>query len=592
LLAPLPLLLHSLGAPLGEPVADDYDFLYHARFHANQWLDGGGSLFYWRPLARQAYYGLLGTMMLQHPAVVALLQALMVSLAAVLLYRTLRVRWPAPWAAAAAVFPFIMESARQLIATPTNMQDLGAVLLTAAALHEASRRRLPTALAALLGSLMCKEMAVVAAPLLALLAPVRTRGERIRWAVAALVVVAAWGTVYLTAANGAGLLFARDLFTEPEVLATPWWVRYAWALDHTTADALSLSGVPAPMRLAVLVAALGIVVIALAAMVARPEVRARAIDQWPWIVGGLFWFLGVTATLADVYPEWRSYRSTFGLMGLGVALSALLGPVHRTLPAVLAGLKLAALALSPPPPLLVEAIPGARPTAVTYSELVRVQRFVGLTRRTLLDAYPSLPPGTRIGRHLVPRLAMYGFAGDRALQVWYRDTTVRWLPFGDFVNDTAARPATIVQYEPHAARQIALVSPAAMRTLIEAADDVAHARWPVALAALAKAEALQPDRGADAFFGIVADRRALTLAAQGHDAEAEREAHRALRLWSDAVDSRYVLARLWARAGQFEAATRQLDTLLMAAPEDSSAAFLRRQIIAEITRRAGPEGRP
>src|SRR5205823_3426776 len=57
LLVAVPSLLASLGGPLGEPVADDYDFLHHAAFAGRgRWLDGGGSLFYWRPLARQLYY--------------------------------------------------------------------------------------------------------------------------------------------------------------------------------------------------------------------------------------------------------------------------------------------------------------------------------------------------------------------------------------------------------------------------------------------------------------------------------------------------------------------------------------------------------
>ena len=46
-LAALPLLLFSRGAPLGEPVADDYDYLRHMMFtHAPSWLDGGGSPIY------------------------------------------------------------------------------------------------------------------------------------------------------------------------------------------------------------------------------------------------------------------------------------------------------------------------------------------------------------------------------------------------------------------------------------------------------------------------------------------------------------------------------------------------------------------
>src|SRR6266516_4442084 len=53
-LAVLPLVLHSWGAPLGEPVADDFDCLHRALFVRGLPLfDGYGSAFYWRPLSRQ-----------------------------------------------------------------------------------------------------------------------------------------------------------------------------------------------------------------------------------------------------------------------------------------------------------------------------------------------------------------------------------------------------------------------------------------------------------------------------------------------------------------------------------------------------------
>src|SRR5690349_12108444 len=43
-LSALPLVLHSLGAPLGEPVAEDFDFLHRALFGPRaQFFDGGGS---------------------------------------------------------------------------------------------------------------------------------------------------------------------------------------------------------------------------------------------------------------------------------------------------------------------------------------------------------------------------------------------------------------------------------------------------------------------------------------------------------------------------------------------------------------------
>ena len=124
---------------------------------AAQLFDGGGASIYWRPLSRQLYFGALGPMMLAHPHVVAGLHGALLATVSVLLYRALRSHWSAPWSAAAASFPLIAEANRTFLLWPTTFQDLGALLGVAIAIHEASRRRLFTALIALLASLLCKE---------------------------------------------------------------------------------------------------------------------------------------------------------------------------------------------------------------------------------------------------------------------------------------------------------------------------------------------------------------------------------------------------------------------------------------------------
>src|SRR5206468_1557755 len=107
-----------------EPVADDFDFLHRALLEPNATpFGGGGAVLYWRPLARQAYYRLLGPLMLTHPRAQALLLAALLSLTAVLLYRALRTRWEGPAAAAAATFPMFAEAARVLLLWPAAFQD-------------------------------------------------------------------------------------------------------------------------------------------------------------------------------------------------------------------------------------------------------------------------------------------------------------------------------------------------------------------------------------------------------------------------------------------------------------------------------------
>ena len=103
LLVLVPLLLHSLGAPLGEPVADDFDHLHYALF-TPYWtlLDGGGSTSFWRPLAYQGYFGLLSRAFLASRLVVVALHVLLLAAAVVLFYRTARRFMPGSWAAVAA----------------------------------------------------------------------------------------------------------------------------------------------------------------------------------------------------------------------------------------------------------------------------------------------------------------------------------------------------------------------------------------------------------------------------------------------------------------------------------------------------------
>ena len=66
-------------------------------------------------------------------------------------------------AAVAAGFPLLMESARMLIAWPSNFQDLGAMLFMALALHQAAGARLAGAIAALVAALLCKELSATVA---------------------------------------------------------------------------------------------------------------------------------------------------------------------------------------------------------------------------------------------------------------------------------------------------------------------------------------------------------------------------------------------------------------------------------------------
>ena len=594
LLAPLALLVHSLGAPLGQAVAEDFDFLHRALFSRLDLLDGGGSTAFWRPLSHQLYYVTLAPLILDHPGLVATLHLVLLGLSAVLIYRAFRHAWPPAWAAIIATFPLLSESTRTLIAWPSHFVDLGVWLFTALLLHETAARRLWSAMAALLAALLCKEVAVVAAALVPWMPGIgpSDRRERVRWAAAMGLLAIAWGAAYWAVRQSAGLHLPHGLETAAATVGTPLPLRVAWAAWNSLRACMSLPAAHTLRDLPLGVASAGLLALALWLASSRARRGGVTPDTRALAVWGLAWFVLASATMAPVFPYWMPNRSGYGSLGLAVLAVALLGAAHRSLPGALVALRLAAFAFSPPPPETVAALPPQNGAFLDFERLVRLQRFVRATHEELFRAHPVLPHDARIGRHLVPRLAMYGFGEDLALQVWYRDTTVRWLPFGDFLADTAARPVTIVEFQQGAARQVALVNPEAMRTLLRGADRITHNAWAEALPALARADSLQADRGAGAFLGIVGDRRALALAALGRDAEAIHDARRAVRLWPEAVDSRYVLARLWARAGRLEAATLQLDTLLAIAPADSGAAQLRRQIQAFAGQPLGASGEP
>jgi hypothetical protein len=407
----------------------------------------------------------------------------------------------------------------------------------------------------------------------------------LRWSAATLALVAAWGVLYVHVVDRAGLLMARELFQDPGILATPWPLRYAWALALSLGDAFSLGGLEPRGRMAVVIALAAIGVALILGFAARREARARLYEHRSWMVWGLAWFAGATVLLAEVYPEWRSYRSAFALIGLGMAITPLLAALHPALLGALLVVRLLAFAASPSPRGAIGENPESSAASIDYPEMVRLQRVVSETRRTLVEMHPELPRDARIARHLMPHLSLYAFGGDKALQVWYRDSTVRWMSFGDFLSNLRASPVTLVEFQPPGARRVALVNPEAMRALVAASDSLKRGRWEIGLAMLARAESLQSDRAARAFFGLCAGERARAFGALERYADAEREALHSVRLWPGNADPRMTLAYLWATRGRLEEASAQLDTLLSFTPRDTSARVLQRQIGSVLARR-------
>lgn len=579
LLALVPLLMRAWSGSAGTPFADDYDFLHRALLSPQRsLLDGGGAVIYWRPLARQVYFGLAGPLMLSHPRAVALLHVALLALAVVLIHRMLRPRWGGPWAAAAASFPLLAEGTRALVIWPTSFQDLGAVLFSALALHEASRRRLLAALGALLAALLCKEIAVITAFLLPWMPGVlRHRRERIRWAGATCATVATWMVVYGAVMRSAGLMFQREL--ESGRLPLPH--RLLWSLAHGLLDGFSLGALAPALVLSVLAGVLALLVLAFLAGRRRAHVAAPGPG---WVLWGLAYFTLATATLSETFPMWGSFRSTPGLLGLGIAATAFVRRAGLPWLALLVAVRVATLFVSPGPPRTITLAPPAEGAGLDFESLARLQRYAAEVRAQLQATHPTLPPGAIVAQHHRPLMSEHAFAHGKALQVWYRDTTLRWVNWKSIVKGTGARPAAVLEYEPRGRRQVTVVGTASAGRLLDALDAMDRADYPAALALLGQADSLQSDREAAVFLATLAGKRALCLFGLDDEDGAWAEAKRSLELWSDVPDARYVTAALLVRKGRYADAIAELDSLLARNPFDKSATILRDTLRAAIRR--------
>jgi tetratricopeptide (TPR) repeat protein len=586
LLAVVPLVVRSLGAPLGVPVADDWDFVHRALLTGERsLLDGGGSSAFWRPIPHQIYYQLCSSLMLARPLAIAALHTGLLSLMVLLAYRAARTRLPAPAAAVVGSFPLLAESTRAIVAWPSHMVELSFLFFSVLALHEAAFRRLPTSVLALIAALLSKEVAVVTAALLPWVpapapgaeaaGPSSARRERLRWIACSAAVTLAWGLAYLAVRNAQGLHLPHDLESAPGTVGTPWLARYAWALVNSLRASLSLPMERTPWEPAAWGGLLVIVGVAVGILVRQPRARARLRASVPVAAFGMLWFLAAAAPLTVVYPFWMPHRSIFGGLGLALALAATLGATRSALLAGLVALRLATLALSPAPPAAVTPLPPPGGAFLDFEKLVRLQRLMVETRRALQERHPALARGARVGLLRPPIMSEYAYGGGLALEAWYRDSTLRWLRYEEFSRHPEMELEAIVLYESDRKPQVMLVEPSAMRHYLQAGEDLSREDWATALADLATADSLQGDRTARMFTSNVAGRRALCRLSMGRSIEAERDAREALALWRECGDARYVLASVLAFSGRGEAARAELDTLVRLYPNDLSALALR-----------------
>jgi len=591
-LAVLPLVWHSRGAPLGEPVAEDFDFLHRALLTSDRsLLDGGGSMAFWRPVAHQLYYLAFGPLMLTHPRELAAVHALLMALASVLVYLALRRSWSGPAAAIAASFPLFAESTRTLLSWPSHFVDLGLWLFTALALFEASRGRLWTTLAALALALGCKELAVVAAFMVPWMPGNRPRAARVRWATATTALIVAWGVAYVLIRRQAHLELPHNLEHDTSVLATPLPRRVAWAVWNSLRAVFSLPLMPTSGDGALALVLEVVALIAAIGLVARRGAFGRLIGRGgagagggrgAWTLWGLAWFALACGALVAIYPIWQPNRSAFGSMGLGIGLAALLEAAYPWLPAALFTIRLGMFSISPGPPVTVTAKAPQTGAFMDFDHLVRLQRLMEGIRTRLARSYPTLPHGVRVCQTNMPRLAEYAFGKSFALQCWYRDTTVHWMRYEDFRRDTSLHPITVVQYEPEHEPMIELVEPQAMRLVEDTSPLILREDWKGALALLERADTLQKNRGAGNFFSILGTRLAICYTALGRHQEAEAAARMALANWRGSPNARYWIAMSLTNQKRYAEASAVIDTALFIAPNDTTVRELRDYVRGEL----------
>lgn len=553
---------------------------------APSFLDGGGSSAFWRPLAFQGYFGALGSLIVRHPLLVAGIHALLLSLAALLLYRVLRGHFSGPAAALAASFPLLAESTRVLLTWPSQFGDLGAFLFSMLALHEASRRRMGTALPALALALLCKEAAVITAVLLPFMPGLVSgrRGERARWLAGSGAVLVAWAGAYSWVRAHAGLELPHGLERDAGLLATPLPRRLAWALANSVGAIHSLSARLGRMDGLVLAFLAGLLAAAIVGMARSRRARARFAQDRAWILWGFAWFVLGAASLAPIFPLWAPVRSQFAGIGWGIGAVALLSAAHPLLAACLVGLRLVLLLASPGPARWITPEAVDRGASVDFGRISRIQLLMRESRDRLTQRFKDLPHGAGVGFKDLPLATEYAYGGAHAVQVWYADTTLRWISVPEFEADSSRAPVAFLNYQPEQAPQVVLLAPKALREQAAGVALLGNGAWTDAIAAFDRADAAQFDRDAVVFLGYNAGRRAYCLAQLRRFGEAEREARRALRASARDTGARLVLAVALAARDDRAAALAQLDSLLAQSPQDEEALALARQL--------GQPGRP
>ncbi len=430
------------GAPLGAPVADDFEFLHRVVFPSGSGaFDSMGASYYWRPLSRQAWFPLVSPLLLAAPGFVAAFHVAILGVTAFLLARLARriVPWPAAALVAAAIIA--SEPARALVTWPSGIQHLLAALCLALTAHETfAGRRWSAALAALAAALS-HELGALAFVLLGTGGLLRRTG-RGAWLDAGLaaVLAGAWAAGYrLALAHGVRL---------PEGGLAKAAAGWTGALDLGLGAALNAETLRAlyagPLR-----AVTGVLFAVSLVVLFLPSRRAqlRAVAPLLGATLALAW-LGLFP-LASLLPDWNAWRAFVPVLALAFAVALACARAHAALGLAVVALRVLALAGAEPAP----GVAGNPPPAVSdlsFARIARMQKVVSGSGAIVRAA--NLPPGSRVAYLGLPELTMNGFRRDLAVQVWTRDTSARFVPY-DGADATLDSTDLVLSYDTRPGRQ-------------------------------------------------------------------------------------------------------------------------------------------
>ena len=579
-------LVRAWGVPFGEPVADDFDHLHHVLFSRDHsWWGGGGSTSFWRPLAYQGYYGVFTALILSHPGAMTVLHTALAAVAVLAVYDTLRRHVAAPVAALAAAFPWLLESSRALLAVPVHIVDLGMIVCSALAWRAAASGRLSLSLVALAGALLCKETAVATAAVLPWLIPAGR--SRRAWFAGAGALTVAWAAAYLAVRAQWALQLPHGLEAGlvPAKLLDP--ARAAWAVSGTWRALVSLPMKSSPADGAVLATLLAVLGGALASFATSAPARARLAARRDLVLPTLAWGAITTAALVTVHPVWSPERVVFAALGLGTALLVSLDAAGRAFAVALVTLQLVMFALAPAPPARVTRAAPDRGAFVDFERLARLQRLMREARTTLEREFPQLKPGARVAMLHPPFMADYA-AGDRALQVWTRDSTLRWVRWEEMAADDARSLDAAMEFQEHATPPFRRVEPLALRTLFVARELVRAEHFAEAAETLRVAGEQLSDSGAHHVRGRIWGLRAWCLAGSGRVREGDSLARASLAIAPENADGHLTLAAFHNGRSEWRESLAHLDTLETWYPGYPIAVAMRRAILERMAASPAP----